>query len=680
MELKTNTIAIIQARSNSVRLPGKIFKLINNKSILEILIKRLSKSINISKIIVAFPDVERNMNIINICKKLKIDYFSGSEKNVLNRFYEAAKKFKATNIVRITGDCPLIDPRIVDKVIKLFFLKKVDYASNANPPSFPDGLDVEVFTFKALKDANINANCAYEYEHVTPYIINNNKFRKCNLKNPIDYSSIRLTLDDNIDFKVIKNVFEHFHNNLYFSLEDLIKLYHKNQNLFLTNNSSCRNQGSDLSVGQKMWIRAKNIIPGGTMLFSKNPDLYLPKLWPAYFEKTKGCYLWDLENKKYLDCARMSLGANILGYSHKEVDKAVQSTVQNGNMSTLNAKEDIILSEKLIDMHPWAEMAWFTRSGGEANAVAIRIARAASGKDNVAICGYHGWHDWYLSANIGNSRNLDRHLMKNLQISGVNKKLKNTAFQFEYNNYEQLEKIINTKNIGIIKMEVMRNIEPKNNFLKKIRKLASSKNIILIFDECTSGFRETFGGLHLKYDVNPDIAIFGKALGNGYAVNSIIGKRNIMEQSKSTFISSTFWTERIGTTAAIKTLEVMERIKAWKQITRIGQITKKKWKNIADSNRIEICIDGIDALPQFNLLTKKNNNLVYKTLITQEMLKKRILASNCIYLSTEHKKDKMKKYFDVLNNVFKIINKCENERESIDNYLICETAKTGIRN
>ena len=203
-------------------------------------------------------------------------------------------------------------------------------------------------------------------------------------------------------------------------------------------------------------------------------------------------------------------------------------------MSTLNSTEEILLAEKLITLHPWAEMAKFTRSGGEANAVAIRIARAASGKDKVAICGYHGWHDWYLASNINNNNNLNNHLMRQTPIKGVPKNLRNTVFSFEYNNYNQLSKIIEEQDIGIIKMEVRRNEEPKNNFLQKVRKLATEKKIILIFDECTSGFRQTFGGLHKYYKVDPDMAIFGKALGNGHAINAIIGKKSIMSCNSST--------------------------------------------------------------------------------------------------------------------------------------------------
>lgn len=662
MEFKKKVLAIIQARYNSTRLPGKVVKRIyNNFSVLEILIKRLSKSKYISKIIVACSDNVNDKAIVDICDKVGIDYFIGSENDVLGRFYNASKKYKFSNIVRITADCPLIDPVIVDEVIYNYFIEKADYASNTNPPTYPDGLDVEIFKFSVLKQAYREARQPQEREHVTPFIINNKKFKKYNLQNFKDYSTLRLTLDEMEDFNLIQKIIQIFSKNLYFNLDDIIKLYKKKKNFFLVNNKIKRNDGYRMSIGQKMWHRAKNVIPGGTMLFSKNPDLFLPKFWPAYFEKTKGCHVWDLQGNKYLDFSMMGVGTNTLGYSRKEVDRAVRNIIDKGNMSTLNSKEEVLLAEKLVEMHSWSSMVRFTRTGGEALAVAVRIARAASGKDNVAICGYHGWHDWYLSANFSDSNNLNSHLMRNLPIRGVNQKLKNSIFAFEYNKFDQLKEIVKKNNIGVLVMEVCRNEKPENNFLEKIRSLTKKKNIVLIFDECTSGFRETYGGLHLKYKISPDIAIFGKALGNGYAVNAVVGNYEVMKYAESTFISSTFWTERIGSAAALATLELMKKIKSWEIISTIGATIKKNWLKIANSHKLKIKIEGLDALPRFNFDCKFN--LYYKTFITQEFLKKNFLASNVIYTCTEHNPKSINQYFEILDDIFYKIKKTNHANE-----------------
>ena len=416
-----------------------------------------------------------------------------------------------------------------------------------------------------------------------------------------------------------------------------------------------------MGTGQKLWKRAKQVIPGGNMLLSKRAEMFLPDQWPAYFSKAKGCHVWDMDGKQYIDMCIMGIGTNTLGYGHPEVDEAVMQTVSAGNMSTLNCPEEVYLAEKLIELHPWADMARFARSGGEANAIAIRIARAASGKDKVAICGYHGWHDWYLSANLGDDKSLDGHLLPGLNPNGVPRNLKGTVFPFSYNNFEELLRMVEGHDIGVIKMEVSRNTGPENQFLHKVRELASTKGIVLIFDECTSGFRQTFGGLHKLYGVEPDMAMFGKALGNGYAITATIGRREIMEAAQSTFISSTFWTERIGPSAAIKTLEVMDRLKSWETITQTGLMIRDRWQKLADKHGLGIDHWGLPALTGYTIKSVKA--LEYKTLITQEMLGKGYLVGNSVYVCTEHTQEVVDAYFDALDPLFGLVRECEDGRD-----------------
>lgn len=413
--------------------------------------------------------------------------------------------------------------------------------------------------------------------------------------------------------------------------------------------------------GTELYKKAKMLIPGGTMLLSKRPEMFLPEYWPSYFSKSKGCKVWDLEGRAFTDVCTMSVGTNILGYGHEEVDAAAIQAIRNGNMATLNCPEEVYLAERLIALHPWADMVRFARSGGEANAIAIRIARAASGKDNVAICGYHGWHDWYLSANLNADENLAGHLLTGLETNGVPQGLKNTVFPFAYNNYQELENLVNTQHIGVIKMEVSRNIPPEDNFLQKVRKLADDKNIVLVFDECTSGFRQTFGGLHKLYGVEPDMAVFGKALGNGYAITAVVGRRSVMEAAQKTFISSTFWTERIGPAAALKTLEIMEREQSWITITESGKLIAENWKNMAAEYDLPIKITGLPALISFSFHSE--NALAYKTLITQEMLKKGYLATTTFYVSISHTEQVLEGYFKDLKKVFELVKQCEQGRD-----------------
>jgi glutamate-1-semialdehyde 2,1-aminomutase len=328
----------------------------------------------------------------------------------------------------------------------------------------------------------------------------------------------------------------------------------------------------------------------------------------------------------------------------------------------LNCPEEVDLAERLVEIHPWAEMVRLARTGGEANAIGIRIGRAASGRDEVAVCGYHGWHDWYLAANLGERENLAEHLLPGLDPAGVPKGLRNTVLPFRYNRFEEIERLASDHpDLGVIMMEVSRSEEPQNGFLERVRELATARGIVLIFDECTSGFRETFGGLHKKYGVMPDMAMFGKALGNGYAITATIGRREIMENAQSTFISSTFWTERIGPTAALKTLEVMERLESWKTISRTGNEIKNRWRLLATRYGLTIDVGGLDALPSFHFAAP--DALAYKALITQEMLKKGYLAGTSVYVCIDHTPEVVDAYFDALDPIFATIRECEDGRD-----------------
>ena len=666
---------IIQARFNSTRLPGKVLKKIGKYTILEILIKRLRKIKTKYEIIVATSKDKSDNKISDFLKKKKIKVFRGSNKNVLDRFFECAKKNRFKNIIRITADCPLIDHKILDKTIKLFEKKKLDYVSNTMPPTFPDGLDVEVFTFKALQEAFKKAKNPHDLEHVTPYIRNNDLFKKDNFTNNKDYSKLRWTLDEYLDLIFLKELNKKIDiiNSDFKNILNCLKKFPKISNI---NSSIIRNEGSKIGQGQKLWKRAKEIIPGGNMLLSKRSEMFLPNIWPSYFRSSKYNQIVDLDGNKFTDFI-FSVGQNTLGYRNKYVERKVIHSLKMGNMTTLNCYEEVKVAEKLIELHPWFDMVRFARSGGEANAIAVRIARASTTRPNIAICGYHGWHDWYLASNLSGSNKLEDHLLPGLNPSGVHPNLKNTVFPFEYNNLEKLKKIIQTKKIGIIKMEVSRNYGPKNKFLEKIRKICNDQKIVLIFDECTSGFRKCFGGLHKYYNVKPDIAMFGKALGNGHAITAVVGKKEVMSNAQNTFISSTFWTERIGNVAALATMEEMEKIKSWEIISQIGKKIKSGWIKLAKSNGIKIEIGGLDALCFFNIKSKNSNK--YKTFITQEMLKKKFLASNIVYVSIAHDEKTLNDYFERLNNIFQIIKKCEDEILNIDDLLESEEAHTTFK-
>jgi len=652
-------VALVQARIGSTRLPGKVLKTIVGRSMIELLLTRLAESKELNEIVVATSEEVQNDKLQSLVESLGYQCTRGSEKNVLNRFYESAKSVDADIVVRITGDCPLVDPALVDRCIKGYKNSNVDYFSNVDPATYPDGLDIEVMSFESIERANNETDSEFDREHVTPYIRNSDSFSKSSMNHTEDLSNQRWSVDEPEDLVVVTNVFEHFSPNILFGWKQVLELRKLQPELFVENQQIKNNEGVTMCTGQKIYKRAKRVIPGGNMLLSKRPEMFLPEKWPSYFSKSKGCKVWDLDGKEYIDMSIMGIGTNILGYGHPEVDEEVMKTVKDGNMSTFNCPEEVYLAEKLVELHPWADMVRFARAGGEINSIAIRIARASTGKDKIAICGYHGWHDWYLSTNLNSDKNLDGHLLPGLQPNGVPRGLTGTTLPFNYNDFGQLEQLIkdNKDEIAAIKMEVSRNEGPKDNYLQKVRDLATENNIVLIFDECTSGFREAFGGLHKKYDVEPDLAIFAKALGNGYAISACIGRQEFMQAAQQTFISSTFWTERVGPAAALKTLEIMEREKSWDVITKIGSGISGQWKSLADKYELDISTWGLPALSGYTF--NSPNALAYKTLITQEMLKKGYLAANSVYACIEHKKEIVDGYFSELDPIFAIIKECE---------------------
>jgi len=648
-----NTVVFIQARLGSTRFPGKIFSKYKNTTMLEVLLKRLSLSKKINKIIFLIPDNKENIPLKSFIKKLGYNFFCGSEENVLSRFFFAAKKFKPLTIIRITSDCPLIDPFILDKMIKKFNESKFDYLSNTIHPTYPDGFDVEIFSRKTLSLAFKNANLDYDKEHVTPYIKREKIFNTYNYSQNKDYSDIRITLDTKKDFENIKSVLNYFSPRLDFKFSEIIKLPVKiKQNLLMK-----RTPPYKITSGEKMWKRAKVSIPDGNMFFSKRPELFLKKSWPTYYSKAKGCFVWDLDRIRYIDCSFMGIGTNVLGYANDKIDNKIKDAINNSNMSTLNSPEEVLLAEKLINLHKWAGGVKFARTGGEANLIALRIARSYNKKFKVIFCGYHGWHDWYLSSNLKDKKNLDKHLFSNLKIEGVPRYLKNSTFSFAYNDFDALKKIIDKeKDIGVLIMEVTRNILPKNNFLKKIRDICNKKNIVLIFDECTSGFRETFGGIHEKFGINPDIVVYGKAIGNGYAINPIVGKKDVMDCAKQTFISSTFLSDKIGYVAALETIKQMRVTRSWVKVKQKGIKIKKSWQRIFKKHKIDAEIIGLDSLPTFIF---KENHKLNKTFITLNFLKKNFLATNSFYVSVSHTDNIINLY---LKEFEKIIIKLKNQK------------------
>ncbi len=398
--------------------------------------------------------------------------------------------------------------------------------------------------------------------------------------------------------------------------------------------------------------QAAQLIPGMSQLLSKRPDMFSLGVWPAYYKKAEGVHVWDLDGNKYIDMSIAGIGANVLGYADPDVNRAVIAAVNNGSSSSLNCAEEVDLAQMLCDIHPWAKKVRFTRCGGEAMAVAVRIARAYTKKDKVAICGYHGWHDWYLAANLGTANALGEHLLPGLSPVGVPKGLQGTALPFGYNKIDELKQILikNRGQVAAVVMEPIRNIAPLPGFLAAVKKLAAAHGAVFIFDEVSSGFRCYTSGMHMHYKVTPDMAVFSKAMGNGFPIAAIIGKGNVMEAAEESFISSTMWTERVGFVAALATIKKHRQKNVGAHLVRMGRMVQDGWQQAAKKAGLSIHVGGIEPLSHFTF--DGSMHLTMKAYYVQEMLKAGFLASNIFYPMYAHTPQHVKAYLKATEIIF----------------------------
>ena len=407
--------------------------------------------------------------------------------------------------------------------------------------------------------------------------------------------------------------------------------------------------------GVTLWEKAKRLIPGGGQLLSKRSEMFLPDQWPSYYTKAKGIKVTDLDGRTYLDFSIMGVGACALGYADKNVNAAVKHAADQGSMCTLNSPEEVELAELLLELHPWAKKVRYARTGGEAMAIAVRIARAHSKRSTVAFCGYHGWTDWYLATNLSDPKGLNDHLLSGLDPVGVPPALQGTVLPFSYNRIDELEKLIaRHSDIGVIVVETVRHHEPEHGFLEKVRAFADKTGAVLIFDEITIGWRMALGGAHLHYGVSPDIAVLGKSIANGYAMAAVIGKKDVMDSAQKTFISSTFWTERIGPAAAIATIRKMKKVNLPAYLKRIGALIGEGWKRLSVKHSLKIRVHGPEALVGFAFDYGEDSQAI-RTLFTQEMLKRGFLAAGSVYVSLAHTEKNVKLYLRAVDEVFGVL-------------------------
>ena len=624
-------VAIVQARMGSRRFPGKTLADLMGRPMLARVVDRVRQARTVNRVVVATSTGAADDPIAEFCRSEQIACFRGSEDDVLDRFYGAATEHDSDVVVRITADCPLIDPEVMERVIERFRCGDCDYVTNALRYTYPDGLDTEVFSRAALEQAWREAKKPSEREHVTPYL-RAGKFRVANVESDVPLGkSQRWTVDHPADLEFVRGVYSAFGGKTDFSYQEVMQLLKERPELAATQTEAITNEGYYSSLYQQakagaapklrlaksqQWLeRSKKVIPGCAQTFSKGYTQYVQGVAPIFLERGEGCRVWDVDGNPYIDYVQ-GLLPNILGYAHEEVNRAATEQLARGHSFSLPHPLEVELAERLTRLIPCAEMVRFGKNGSDATSGAVRAARAFTNRERVACCGYHGWQDWYIGTTTRNA--------------GVPKAVRELTQAFVYNDLASLHKILSAHpgEFAAVIMEPFNFVEPAPGFLEGVKDLAREHGAILIFDEICSGFHFGLGGAQKLLGVTPDLACFGKAMGNGFPIACVVGRADIMQVFEEIFYSFTFAGEVASMAAAMKVLDILEQTDALARIEANGRTLADGLKCLAKEAGLAGRIDVVGR-PQWSLLKFRDpdgtDSVVLKNLFQQEAVKRGIL-------------------------------------------------------
>jgi glutamate-1-semialdehyde aminotransferase/spore coat polysaccharide biosynthesis protein SpsF (cytidylyltransferase family) len=636
-------VALIQARMGSSRFPGKVLEDLAGRPMLWHVVKRVCRASNVDKVVVATTDQAVDDPIVEFCEREGISCFRGSEQDVLDRFYQAAKVHEADVVIRITADCPLIDPSVIDKVVTQFGRGGCDYVCNTIRYTYPDGLDTEVFSFAALERAWHEANKPSEREHVTPYL-RTGKFRTANVESeiPVSSSKYRWTVDHPADLEFVRKVYEAFAQNGTFGFREIFELLKERPDLATIQAETITNEGYYKSLYEQAaagpapklplaksqaWLeRSKKVIPSCAQTFSKNFTQYVQGVAPVFLQRGKGCRVWDVDGNEYIDYVQ-GLLPNILGYAHEEVNAAATAQLAEGHSFSLPHPLEVELAERLTRLIPCAEMVRFGKNGSDATSGAVRAARAFNGRERIACCGYHGWQDWYIGSTTRNA--------------GVPQAVRNLTHPFVYNDIASLEKLFaeHPGEFAAVIMEPVNFVEPAPGFLQGVKDSAHKNGALLIFDEICSGFHFGLGGAQKLYGVVPDLACFGKAMGNGFPISCVLGRADIMRTFDEVFYSFTFAGEVASMAAAMKVLDILEQTDALARMESSGRTLHDGINAMAKEAGLGQRIRPVGR-PQWSLMKFTDQNgadsPLLKNLFQQEAVKRGVLLLATHNLTAAH--------------------------------------------
>lgn len=640
------TTAIIQARMRSTRLPGKVLEEVAGRPLLWHVVHRVRAAQLIDNVVVATSVDKFDDAIADFCEKNSITCFRGDHDDVLDRFYHAAKKHKSDVVVRITADCPLIDPKVIERVISTHFSQESDYTANNIIYTYPDGLDVEVFSMQALETAWKAAESQFEREHVTPYIKSSKNLRTHNVQNDIalPQKEMRWTVDDARDLDFVRKVFERASSEQMgtdFGMKYVLDLINREPDITKMNANTVRNEGLYLSLlkekpvperkrslakSQALRERASAIIPSCSQTFSKSPTQFVQGVAPVFLDRGDGCRVWDVDGNDYIDYP-MALGPLILGYCDPDVNSAVREQLEQGSLYSLPHKLEIEVAEMLTEIVPCAEMVRFGKNGSDVTSGAIRAARAYTGRDLVACSGYHGWQDWYIGTT---TRKL-----------GVPENVRELTLSFTYNDIQSLERIFseNPGKVAAVILEPMGVVPPVPDFLRKVKEITRREGAVLIFDEIITGFRWANGGAQEYFGVQPDLACFGKAMANGFPLSAVVGQKDIMKVFDDIFFSFTFGGETLSLAAAKATITKIIKHNVIDHIAEHGRQLQDGYDVLARQLKMSQHTECL-GIPARTVVTFKdaagNESLELKSLFQQECFKRGVFFLGLHNISFSH--------------------------------------------
>ena len=626
------TVVIIQARMGSTRLPGKVLADLAGKPILAWVVRAARSALGVDDTIVATSTTAADDAIATWCQANGIPVHRGSENDVLDRYASAAKLSGAEIVVRITADCPLLDPAVIAQTIRLRSVTGADYASNIDPPTWPDGLDCEVVKAEALLAAAAEATRSSDREHVTPFVRNNrDRFTAETLIAPLpDLAVERWTLDTPEDLLLLSALAARLPSDKPPCYLDVLAVLDREPQLREFNRRPQRNAGFTASLAaekidtnrhyyrsQRLIERAERVIPIGSQTFSKSKLQFPPGAAPLFLTHGDGGRVYDVDGNEYVDLVSALL-PNVLGYRDPDVDLGIRRQLARGISFSLPTTLEMELAERLVKHIPCAEMVRFGKNGTDATSAAVRLARAATKRDRLVLLGYHGWQDWYIGATT-----------RNLGVPAAVSALSHLA---PYGDLEAIEALFlkHPGEFAAVILEPMNTTEPPAGYLQGLKDLANRHAALLIFDEIITGFRWSIGGAQARYGVTPDLACFGKAMGNGMPISAVVGRAEIMCLMENIFFSGTFGGETLSLVAAIATIDKIEREKVTDRLWAVGaELMAQVRARIAAVNLGNVI--GLVGAAPWAILTYKDHvsasKEAIKTLLLREMIAAGVLIN-----------------------------------------------------